>query len=288
VSNTAAADAIDLLVVGHVTEDLLDGRGALGGAATYAALTARNLGARVGVLTSAGWEPDLVDVLKGIHVARVSAEVTTYFRNRYTNAHREQVIVALAEPLRPEHVLPPWRAAPVVLLAPVAREVDPSLAAVFPDALLAVSPQGWMRAWDRKGRVRQVPWQLAEQVLPLVSACVVSEPDVPDRKLLERYAGLARLLVVTLAEKGARVYQAGRLLYHSPSFKPKQVVDPTGAGDVFAAAFVLKLRETGDPSASADYANCVASFAVERMGPEAIPSAEQVDARWRAGQRLPL
>ena len=50
---------IEYLVVGHVCVDLVgeDRPGprpyVLGGSATYAALTARNLGQRVGVLTSA-------------------------------------------------------------------------------------------------------------------------------------------------------------------------------------------------------------------------------------------
>jgi hypothetical protein len=53
--------AIDYLVMGHVAADWLAGlkRPVLGGTATYAAATARNLGARVGVHTSAAYESGL-------------------------------------------------------------------------------------------------------------------------------------------------------------------------------------------------------------------------------------
>ncbi len=53
------------------------------GGTTYAALTARNMGARVGVHTSASYEPGLVDTLRGTYVARVPAEFTTCFTNEY-------------------------------------------------------------------------------------------------------------------------------------------------------------------------------------------------------------
>lgn len=272
-------------MVGHVTEDVLDGRVVLGGAATYAALAARNLGARVAVLTSAGWEPGLVDVLTDIRVARLAAEQTTRFVNRYRDGRREQRIAALAEPLSAQHVPPEWRGAAMVLVAPVAQEVDPALVEAFPEALVAVSPQGWMRHWDRRGRIKPIPWPHAEQVLARAGATILSEEDLPDPRLAERYAAQARLLVVTQAERGARVYHEGQV-YQSPAFQPERVADPTGAGDVFAAAFLLALRRTGDPCHSADYANCVASFVVEQPGPAGIPTAEQVEARWRVGRRL--
>lgn len=268
-----------------MTEDRLDGRNALGGTATYAALTARNLGARVGLLTSAGWEPRLVDLLSGVRVARLAAEDTTCFVNRYANGHREQHIQALAEPLAFQHLLPDWRKPPMVLIAPVAHEVSPEIVNAFPSALLAVTPQGWMRGWDRRGKIRPILWEHAELVLQRADAVIFSEEDLPQPGLVERYAATARVLVLTQGRKGATVYAQG-LTYHSPAFQPERELDPTGAGDVFAAAFLLRLRQTQDPRASADYANCVASFAVEQVGPDGIPTPEQVELRWQGGARL--
>jgi hypothetical protein len=47
-------NSLEYLVVGHVTVDRVDDRRVvLGGTATYAALTAANLGVRVGIHTSA-------------------------------------------------------------------------------------------------------------------------------------------------------------------------------------------------------------------------------------------
>jgi sugar/nucleoside kinase (ribokinase family) len=95
---------------------------------------------------------------------------------------------------------------------------------------------------------------------------------------------MARLAVVTRGQRGASIHQDGHW-QHSPAFQAGRQVDPTGAGDVFAAAFLIHYRQTGDALASADFANCVASFAVEKRHHHAIPTLEQVEERWQRGKR---
>src|SRR6267378_7297267 len=98
---------VEYLLLGHVTVDRLDDkRVVLGGTATYASLTARNMGARVGVHTSASYEPGLVETLRGTLVARVPAEFTTCFVNEYLNGKRRQTIESVAEKLTYEQILP--------------------------------------------------------------------------------------------------------------------------------------------------------------------------------------
>src|SRR5262249_51781006 len=157
--------ALDYLIIGHVTQDRVDSKLVLGGTATYAALTARNLGRRVGMLTSAAFEPALIDVLFGTQVARVPAEATTRFVNTYSGSARQQHIEAQAAPLCADQVLPEWRSTPIVHLAPIAAEIQPDLIEAFPDSLIGVTPQGWMRAWDEEGLIRAIPWEHAEAVL---------------------------------------------------------------------------------------------------------------------------
>jgi sugar/nucleoside kinase (ribokinase family) len=48
-------------------------------------------------------------------------------------------------------------------------------------------------------------------------------------------------------------------------------VDPTGAGDVFAAALLCHLYRHGDPREAVNFANYVASFSVGQVGVEGIP-----------------
>jgi 1D-myo-inositol 3-kinase len=280
---------VDYLVLGHVTVDRLDDRRvALGGTATYAALTARNMGARVGVHTSSAYEPGLIDTLGGVLVARIPAEYTSCFVNDYSSGKRRQTIESVAEKLTYEQILPEWRNPPVVHIGPLCQELDAHIVSRFPRSIVGVTPQGWMRQWDEDGLVRQVDWADAERVLQKADVVVISEDDVPDRSIIQHWASKARMLVVTLGERGCDVYRRGGSgAFHSPAFKSAAEVDPTGAGDVFAGAFLWHLHKSGgDWRTAADWANCVASFTVEKRGVAGVPKLGDVEQRWRTGTRL--
>src|SRR5438477_7219291 len=155
--------SVEYLLLGHVTVDRLDDkRVVLGGTATYAALTARNMGARVGVHTSAAYEPGLIDTLRGVLVARIPAEYTTCFVNDYTGEKRRQIIESVAEKLTYEQILPEWRNPPVVHLGPLCQEIDASIVNCFPRWLIGVTPQGWMGGWVGSGIVTAVDWGVAD------------------------------------------------------------------------------------------------------------------------------
>ena len=265
---------LDYLVIGHVTRDLVDGDFMLGGTASYAARTARALGCRVGVITSARYDLDLSGVLDDVTITRFPAATTTTFKNIYSAGGRSQVLHSVAETLTPAIVPSNWRAK-IVHLGPVARECDPALVNTFGDAFMGLTPQGWMRRWDQAGRVSACQWEDAEPLLARADAVVLSEEDVGgDEALVARYAAQTRLLVVTQAAKGCTVHVAGQSRHFSAPVVPE--VDPTGVGDVFAAAFFVRLQQDGDPWTAARFANCVAAHSVTRVGLSGTPDPEEV------------
>jgi 1D-myo-inositol 3-kinase len=89
-------------------------------------------------------------------------------------------------------------------------------------------------------------------------------------------------VVLTRGARGCTVFQQGREPFDSPAFHAHEF-DPTGAGDVFTAAFLIRLHETGDVVESARFANCVASFAVEAEGVTGIPTRAMVEERMLKG-----
>jgi len=274
----------DYVVVGHVTRDL-DAQGGwrAGGTATYAALTAARLGVRVGVLTAAVPGTIGLEGQDGIEVSLCSSPESTTFENFYLDGHREQYVRAVATPLVPEQLPAAWRQAPVVHLGPIAQEVDIRFLEAFDEALVGVTPQGWLRAWDADGRVRAVRFAHEEQLLQRADAIILSLEDLGgDRGWLERLASAATLLVETRGREGAVIFQRG-LATHVPAFWAQEV-DPTGAGDVFAAAFLLRYRECRDPVDAARFANCVASFVVEAPGATNLPTRPQVSRRLLTGR----
>lgn len=271
----------DFLVVGHVTKDVLPNGYTIGGTATYAAATAHQLGLRAAIVTSASADLDM-SRLDGIHIHRIPAAETTTFENIYDGWRRTQFLRAVAAPIDCEALPNVWTGSPIVLLGPLAQEVDPAIVDCFPHALMGITPQGWMRAWDETGRVRYTPWRSAEQVLRRADVLVFSEEDVAgDQAVIAEFGRHARLMVITRGPGGADVYQHGTVT-HFPAYATRDV-DPTGAGDVFATAFLIRLRETGDPMLAAPFANATSSFAIEGPGISTLPSREQVLARVAAG-----
>ena len=69
----APPQPVDYLAIGHVAVDITPAGVQLGGTVSFAALTARALGMRVGIVTSSGKDAPL-QALDGIQIVNVSAE----------------------------------------------------------------------------------------------------------------------------------------------------------------------------------------------------------------------
>jgi len=290
----------DFVVIGHVTRDLhADGSTSIGGTAAFAALAAQRLGVRVGIVTSAA--PDLLadlDVaLAGVAVVGVPSAASTTFENSYCGGRRIQYLRARADPIANDWVPAAWEMARTVLLGPLDQEVDPMIARRFPNAHIGAAPQGWLRRWDTAGRVWPAPWEQALTALRLLHVLVLSQEDLawygqvsvaaaPSADgaaatggTLGQWRELVPILVLTMGAHGATVYH-DRVAEHFPAFAAIER-DPTGAGDVFAAAFLIKLVDSGDIAAAAMFANCMASFVVEQPGLAGVPDMARIAQRLR-------
>ena len=273
-------DSPDFLAIGHVARDIGAGGITTGGTVNYGALSASRLGLRASIVTSAG--PEFVFSPSGIQVHTVPSDETTTFRNDYALGERTQHLESVAGPISTGDIPPEWRPAPMVLLGPLTGEIDHELARHFPNSLVVATLQGWLRRWDADGRVAVKAWEGLE-VLPYVDAAVVSEKDFDDGRLVDLWADIAAVLIVTMGDRGARLHTRGR--WHDiPPFQARET-DPTGAGDVFAAAYLVRCRETGDPLDSARFASAMASLAVEAPGVSGVPTRSQVEARIVRGAR---
>jgi sugar/nucleoside kinase (ribokinase family) len=249
----------------------------LGGSVSYAATTAQRMGYRVGVVTSAGPDLDLAQALPGVEIVCDRSASTTLFENIYFDGKRKQILHQRANVISCEHIPPSWRQAPMVYLGSIDQEIEPQVFHCFDrESLVGVMPQGFFRRWDKRGQIYFAEWMPEEKLLQRINLLVISELDVPDAdRLVSDWGRLIDIVVVTRAHRGATAYHDGGAC-HYPARRADET-DPTGAGDVFAAAFLIRLLETGDPCQAAPFANAVASFSVEGPGVTGIPRRHEVD-----------
>ena len=274
--NLDSLEAVEYLAIGHVAHDLTANGARLGGTVAYSALTARALGMKVGIVTAVGKETPL-GALDGIPVISIESPHSTTFENMYTDAGRAQYLRAQAEKIDLDSVPASWRNASIIHLAPIANEIDSSLPNDFSPALLTVTPQGWMRRWDSSGRVSRSEWSASESLLQKANAVVISREDVNgDHELIEQMAHQTRMLVVTEGAEGCVLHWNG----DRRRFRALEVneVDATGAGDVFATAFFIRLFRTRDPWEAARFATLIASISVTRVGLEGIPTQAEIES----------
>jgi sugar/nucleoside kinase (ribokinase family) len=270
---------MDFLTIGNVTKDLIPGGYTVGGTVTYASVAAMRLGRKPGVLTRMGPDLALPDVYRDITLHALPSAHTLTFENVYTPDGRVQTIHAFAGAIGLDDVPQALvEAAPaIVLLGPLAGELDPQVAELFPHSLRGVVPQGWMRRWDEHGRVSHTPIACEADVLRYADVLVVSTEDVNhDVGLARCYAEMVKIVVLTRGVHGADVYWNGHVTHVRP--RPAHEIDPTGAGDTFMAAFLIAYGESGDPIKAARFANVAASFAVEGLSYSTTPTRAQVDA----------
>lgn len=271
------------VAVGHATLDHIGGGVRPGGAAVYAAVAATRLGLSAGVLTSHGEDFPLDLLPPRIEVVGVPARQTTIFEHQQTPRGRAMRTGPVAAPLGPADVPDDWRDASLVLLAPVLAEVDPLIVTVFEEATIAASAQGWLRE-SPGGVVQPRPWTPPPPLVGRLQALFVSVEDVAgNQALVPQWIQRVPIVVVTAGKDGAILYVSGERF----SVRPRRAreVDPTGAGDVFAATFMIEYDRTGDPWDAADAASCAASLSVEGEGWTTVPDRAALEVALAAHAR---
>ena len=263
-----AQSHVDYLAIGHVCYDIVPDGLAVGGTVAFSGRTAQILGCETAVISSSAAEDTWQDVLPGICLQQVVAPTTTTFENVYTSAGRVQTLHAVANKLRAQHVPVEWQRAPIVHLGPIANEIDVDVMQLFSNSMVGLTPQGWMRRWDENGRVFATHWPAAIDVLPLAAAVIISEEDLLDDQMLADYRQWSHLLVMTRGPYGCTVYFGDEeRTFPSPKVP---VIELTGAGDIFATAFLVRLHQTaGNPWEAARFANEIAAQSIQAAGLQA-------------------
>lgn len=275
-----------LLSVGHVVWDKVDGGNVLGGSVSYAALTAKRLGWDAAVLTAASDDFAAERDLPGIAVQARPSRATTRFMNRYdASGLRLQYLLSRADDVDVTDLKAAWRAPDALLLGSVASEIPRHAASAFQAGVVGALAQGWLRHFAADGAVSPQPWPDPAGDLFGVHVLFLSVHDVAGDVQKARDM-LEYVPIVALTRGWEGMDLITRDAVHSVPTLPRPEVDPTGAGDVFAAAFLVRYQETEDPLEAAAFASCAASCVVEGVGTSTLGDRAEVEKRLRDRERL--
>ena len=282
-----------VLIVGPITTDIFDDRVAPGGAVTFAARTASAFGVCAQILTAAKLGFDR-SAFAGHALHVVDTDSTLAFRHRTIEGVRQLRVIDDAGWTLSTIDLPPgWQTPDLILLAPLLPDdVDVhsflSLPAPSYRGLLA---QGLLRDVGAFGEVR--PVTDAALVVRSVGApgvtVFVSSDDLGGQDLTPLAAGLAGL-IVTHGASGVEVC-VGPQRFQVPPV-PAGAQDATGAGDVFATAYMLALAldVVTDEQGAAELASVFAAHHVQHAGATPLltlaEALAQRDAFYSAGTKV--
>ena len=294
-------DIFDIGVVGHFAIDYISLPSAikpskiLGGAVAYVSLVTRILGGTVSVISKVGldfpknWFSKLQQ--KGIDLSCVTlaqGEQTTSYVLKYNEDLSCRALklknqgsqVTLSD-------LPASFNAKAIHIAPIAAEIPCEVIERLKTFThcLSIDPQGMTRRFDENGNVTSSS-KMDKKILSLINiykssldeiTILTGKTDVKQAIKVVHDLG-PETVIVTLGGKGS-ILSAEGAQYAVPACKPKHVVDPTGAGDVFIGAFLTENTHKKDNLWCACVGSAAASLIVEGIGTSFFGNKEEIYRR---------
>ena len=146
----------------------------------------------------------------------------------------------------------------------------------------------------------ETQWDSLLETIALVDVLTVNDSEA--RQLTNEYSLVKaaqkiltmgpRYLIIKKGEHGALLFNKEQVFF-APALPLEEVFDPTGAGDTFAGGFIGYLAHTRDISfdnmkRGIIYGSAMASFCVEKFGPERLLELTQPEVEERVQEFVDL
>jgi sugar/nucleoside kinase (ribokinase family) len=284
-------------VIGNLARDLIMPQGIvqMGGAAYYSGVTASRLGQDVRLITRVGREYEKgwlrrLEKEEGIDLVVQISKESTAFENSYEDSSGSRIQRLVGDAGRIE-----WderfNGCDLVHVGPLFHEVDLSLLQMLDSDLVSLDVQGYIRGRRSDSLVVHRKWcdmtSHIEKVRILHAGLdEVRYIDYKNRGSLTGFDLLTlgpEVVLFTDRANGSQVFHGDRC--HMVPAYPVKENHPTGAGDVYTMAFMIRYAETRDPHDSGFFASAAASLLVEK-GIQGIQNMETVEDRMELLIRL--
>lgn len=251
-----------------------------GGASLYTALTAWMLtGERVAVLSSTGPNARSADdpnsAQGNLETSSDPDGVQTVFEDWIDGDFRKQRLVSKAPALDSSFGVLGQRArnASTVFAGPLLDELPLDCRSWFWTDFACLIPQGWFRDVGPDGQIALVAPDVSKITGPW-DLIVLSSDEALIAGDLADWMRITRILAVTRGSSGATVFADGDE-HQIAAVEAPEVVDTTGAGDVWTAAFAIRYGETRNIEQAGRFASAAAAICVSRMGLSGVPESRQ-------------
>ena len=292
-----------LIIVGTVAYDAIEtpfGKvdKVVGGAASYAALSASYYTQYPGIISVIGDDFNrdfLLDLenhnilLHGLEIKKGGKSFFWSGRYRADMNFRDTLatelnVLATFTPVVPDH----WRRCAYLLLGNLMPSIQNAV-------LNQMEERPRIVVMDTMNFWIESAMEDLKKVLKRVDVLAINDEEA--RQLSREYSLVMaarkildmgpRYLVIKKGENGALLFHEKEVFF-APALPLEEVFDPTGAGDTFAGGFTGYLASTGDTSfdnmkRAVLYGSAMASFCVEKFGPERLLNLtrSEIDDRLR-------
>jgi sugar/nucleoside kinase (ribokinase family) len=228
---------------------------------------------------------------RGIQYRLLPSHQTGGFSLIYYDAYgnRELSLLGIAEPIPAG--LEGFAAHDFILFGPILGEVNTALVDQVrrsSQAPILTDPQGLLRKQnggkiyhemsDDFVNIAKISTILKANELETKIVTGIDAREDPEGAVKALYQFGCKIAITTIAEVGSIIYDGSRL-YPIPPYKTN-AIDPTGAGDTYAAGFITRYLETPeDLTGVGCFASAVASVMVENSGPDFPLTRLEADRR---------
>ncbi len=194
----------------------------------------------------------------------------------------------------------------IFVLVPLCNEISyeyvSQVLKTFPDAYIGIDLQGFIRKIDETGKVTYVYdneiLTNLRKIIDLIGDRLILKGSEEEMKLIAgECEGFEEVMsycnqyendgiyIMTLGEKGSMLTRKGEKVLKIPAFKPRKVIDETGAGDVYLSIFLYELfhsdKSWKSVKKAAYLASAAASFLIEKKGPAGFETRKAVLKRMK-------
>lgn len=297
-----------LLVVGTMAYDAIETPfdkvdKILGGCATYIALAASQLDVEVGVISIIGddFEEAHLEMLRKRNIDLSGVETiaggkTFFWSGRYhndlntrTTLQTDLNVLMQFDPKVPSV----WTNSEIVLLGnlnPLNQAAVLDQMTSRPKLVIMDTMNYWMDSFRTE----------LDAVIPRVDVLCINDEEARQLTAQNSLVKAAKMIqqmgpkyvIIKKGEHGALLFHKGEV-FCVPALPLEEIFDPTGAGDSFVGGFAAYLAKTGFISFEAMksavvYASAMASFTVEKFGPQNLETLteEKIQQRLRSFDQL--